>query len=196
MENRAEKTWTSYTHGQNSPIIMKRIYALFSALIIFHSLLITNAPTTSAKEFSDVQISDWFSPYIQEITDDEIMNGYPDGRFGPWDPINRAEMAKILSLMRKDLDSSWIKENVVSSALILMTLVAWISIIWTLRSISKRPIIIQYVNETTTPRPQPSLQKNHRVIAETPNQPMENQQLDVDFNQDESQKNHKTNWWM
>ncbi|MGE3278453.1 MAG: S-layer homology domain-containing protein [Candidatus Altimarinota bacterium] len=148
-----------------------------------------------AKDFSDVTESDWFYPYIQEITEDQLMVGYPDGRFGPWDPVNRAEMAKILYVIREDLQSDWLLDNIVELALVLITLLAWISIVGTLRSISRRPIVIQHINEKSAPNSTP-VQKGSRLIAEEPNQPMENRKLDDDFNQDEGQRNQKTNWWL
>lgn len=167
---------------------MKKILTILTVLTFF-------SPNTNAKDFTDVTENDWFYPYVQEVTEDQLMVGYPDGRFGPWDPVNRAEMAKILYVMREDLQTDWLLDNIVELALVLITLLAWISIVGTLRSISRRPIVIQHMNEKTSSS-SPNIQKGSQLIAEEPNQTMENRKLDDDFNQDEIQKNQKTNWWL
>ncbi|MBU2259336.1 S-layer homology domain-containing protein, partial [Patescibacteria group bacterium] len=48
--------------------------------------------------FSDVAISTQYSSSIETAAKDGIVAGYEDGEFKPEDPINRAEIAKIISL--------------------------------------------------------------------------------------------------
>lgn len=48
--------------------------------------------------FKDVRTSDPNYRYIAALASEGIINGYPDGKFHPKEPITRAQMAKILSL--------------------------------------------------------------------------------------------------
>ncbi len=47
--------------------------------------------------FSDVPSSFWASQYIQRLAAQEIITGYPNGKFRPNNPITRAEFAALLS---------------------------------------------------------------------------------------------------
>lgn len=47
--------------------------------------------------FPDVPKNTWFFPYVESLKTAGWIDGYPDGTFRPGDPINRAEIAKILS---------------------------------------------------------------------------------------------------
>ena len=46
--------------------------------------------------FSDVSSVDWFVDYVFTAYDNEVVEGYSDGTFGPANSINRAEFFKIL----------------------------------------------------------------------------------------------------
>lgn len=46
--------------------------------------------------FTDVNNSDWFNPYIQNLHSRGIISGYADGSFKPAENINWAEAAKIV----------------------------------------------------------------------------------------------------
>ena len=46
-------------------------------------------------KYSDVN-SHWASKSIEKMTENRLLNGYPDGTFKPDEPINRAESAEIL----------------------------------------------------------------------------------------------------
>ena len=46
--------------------------------------------------FPDVGIGDWFSPYVKTAHQNNIIQGYPDGTFGPSNHINFAEALKII----------------------------------------------------------------------------------------------------
>ena len=50
------------------------------------------------KMFSDVAIDAQYSASIETAAKDGLVAGYEDGEFKPEDPINRAEIAKIISL--------------------------------------------------------------------------------------------------
>ncbi|SFQ38052.1 S-layer homology domain-containing protein [Salibacterium halotolerans] len=50
----------------------------------------------AAESFSDVSNDYWASQAIQRLTDEGIINGYPDGTFAPGEDINRGQVAELL----------------------------------------------------------------------------------------------------
>jgi hypothetical protein len=50
--------------------------------------------------FPDVPRSNVFYEYVMSAYSNAIVNGYPDGNFGPEDPVNRGAMAKMVSNTR------------------------------------------------------------------------------------------------
>ncbi len=46
--------------------------------------------------FSDINVSDWFEPYIHKLFTQNVISGYDDGTFKPSNTINFAEAAKVL----------------------------------------------------------------------------------------------------
>ena len=46
--------------------------------------------------FSDVSEGDWYYEAVRFVHERGLMNGYSDGRFGPNDPLSRAQLAQIL----------------------------------------------------------------------------------------------------
>jgi len=46
---------------------------------------VTNLP------FTDIELQEWIAPYVQAGYNNGIVYGYPDGTFGPWRQVNRAE---------------------------------------------------------------------------------------------------------
>ncbi len=46
--------------------------------------------------FSDVSEGDWYYEAVRFVHERDLMNGYSDGRFGPNDPLSRAQLAQIL----------------------------------------------------------------------------------------------------
>lgn len=46
--------------------------------------------------FRDVEVQDWYAPYVQAAKDTGILQGYIDGTFRPNQAVNRAESLKIL----------------------------------------------------------------------------------------------------
>ena len=47
---------------------------------------------TKINYFSDVAADDWFNTAVSTLSKLQILTGYPDGSFGPNDPITRAEL--------------------------------------------------------------------------------------------------------
>ncbi|MGY4688458.1 S-layer homology domain-containing protein [Salibacterium sp. K-3] len=50
----------------------------------------------AAESFSDVSNDYWASESIQRLADEGIINGYPDGTYGPGEEINRGQVAELL----------------------------------------------------------------------------------------------------
>lgn len=64
-----------------------------------------NLENTGVLPFSDVVSDAWYSDYVSTAYEDGIVNGYPDGTFGPGNTVNKAEFFKILLLaMEVDVD--------------------------------------------------------------------------------------------
>ena len=49
-----------------------------------------------ARDFSDVEASHWAYPYINELTEKGIINGYEDGSYRPDGTVTRAEFIKLM----------------------------------------------------------------------------------------------------
>ena len=67
----------------------------FAALIVRTLEKMQSLPTATQTPltFSDVKVEDWFYNEVQTATSLGIINGYPDGTFGPLKAITRQEMA-------------------------------------------------------------------------------------------------------
>ncbi len=75
--------------------------------------------------FSDVDKNDWFNIAVSTLANAKILDGYPDGTFGPDRPITRAELSKIAASFYKmqtssevdlsDISGHW-AENFIRSA--------------------------------------------------------------------------------
>ena len=50
------------------------------------------------KEYPDVSEGDWFYEYVLIAGQHEVVSGYDNGRFGPADPVTRAQIAKMVVL--------------------------------------------------------------------------------------------------
>lgn len=65
---------------------------------IFYRLLdpeVRERSRTRQNDFSDVHAGDWFCTAVSTMARLGVVNGYPDGRFAPNEPITRAEFAAI-----------------------------------------------------------------------------------------------------
>lgn len=54
------------------------------------------SPAAGARNFTDVAQGAWYTDAIAWAAENDIVNGYGDGTFGPNDPITREQMATIL----------------------------------------------------------------------------------------------------
>lgn len=57
--------------------------------------------------FSDIKENEWFFDFVADFVDRKIIEGYPDGTFKPSASINRAEMAKIVSIFKGSILKKW-----------------------------------------------------------------------------------------
>jgi len=55
--------------------------------------------------FSDVDINQWYAPYVIYAYKNGVVNGYGDGTFGPGNDVTYAEFLKIVTLM-KDIENA------------------------------------------------------------------------------------------
>ena len=58
--------------------------------------------TSFKAEYNDVGNTAWYAKYINFATQNNIVSGYGNGKFGPNNQLTRAEIAKIISLMIED----------------------------------------------------------------------------------------------
>lgn len=63
----------------------------------YFALFVRQTVDTHHSYFPDVDDREWFASYVHELVDLGVIQGYPDGTFGPDTPVNNAEMVKILS---------------------------------------------------------------------------------------------------
>lgn len=64
-------------------------------MIVLGAPLTTN--TNCGPSFPDVPMSAWSYEYVETLFVNSVIDGYPDGTYGPTKAINRAEIAKIVS---------------------------------------------------------------------------------------------------
>ena len=67
-----------------------------AATLIFRIANIDEA--TEGDGFSDVDIDDWYGPYVYALSNVGIISGNPDGSFEPRENINRAEFLQLVIL--------------------------------------------------------------------------------------------------
>ena len=85
--------------------------AEFSKLIVEATSVKKYVPINPS--FPDVTSEDWFFPYVETARKEGWISGYPDGEFKPAENINRAEIAKMLTLAfdlqvsKSDSDQYW-----------------------------------------------------------------------------------------
>jgi hypothetical protein len=58
--------------------------------------LVIQAPAYAQTQFSDVSSSYWAAGFIQELSQRNVIRGFPDGTFRPNDPVTRAQFAAMV----------------------------------------------------------------------------------------------------
>jgi hypothetical protein len=72
----------------------KVFYLLFYSTIFY--LFILLSANYAFAQFKDVRQSDWFYSYLNRLTTDNIISGFPDGTFRPTKYVTRAELAAMI----------------------------------------------------------------------------------------------------
>lgn len=92
--------------GQFSPDL-----ATSRGMIVTILYRLAGSPATSGSPaFADVSKGDWYADGVTWASANGIVSGYPDGAFGPNDPITREQMTAILyqyARFQGKLDSGW-----------------------------------------------------------------------------------------
>ncbi len=73
--------------------------AMFITVIgrLYQELTDTAVIASGANQFSDVESGSYYIQFLDWAYDNELIDGYGDGRFGPNDNVTRAQMAKIIA---------------------------------------------------------------------------------------------------
>jgi hypothetical protein len=83
------------------------------AVIITRAFGIEKSGTNTG--FTDVARSRWSAAEIAAARKNEAINGYPDGSFGPSNPVTRAELAAILVRMAEKLGRGYVADEKIFS---------------------------------------------------------------------------------
>jgi|GEM_PF-159069 len=75
---------------------MKKHLLLSHLVLLTIYLLISASPVTASASFTDIE-EHWAYDEINYLTDQELLNGYPDGTFRPSRSITRAEASKVIA---------------------------------------------------------------------------------------------------
>ena len=59
--------------------------------------LMTSAPSLAQTSFSDVSSNYWAAPFIQQLSQRDVIAGFPDGTFRPEEPVTRAQFAAMIN---------------------------------------------------------------------------------------------------
>ncbi len=89
----------AYVHGYpdnsfrpNGNILRSETAAIFARIAVNFD---EDALALTSSKFSDVKNSEWHTKYIAHLENAGIISGYPDGSFGPNNPISRGEFVAI-----------------------------------------------------------------------------------------------------
>ncbi len=74
----------------------KTLTRVFAALLCIAMLATCAFIASAAEEFSDVKSSNWFYDFVTYMAGKGIINGYPDGTFGPNKNVNRSEFVTMV----------------------------------------------------------------------------------------------------
>ncbi len=74
------------------------VYARWSDEPVEPELEIEAEPAQPKESFTDVQDSDWFVPYLENLLSNGVIEGYPDGTFRPERIVTTGEALKMILL--------------------------------------------------------------------------------------------------
>jgi len=102
------------------------------AAVIFSKILVNKMENkTYTSKFSDVKSNDWYNNYVCFLSEQGILNGYPDGTFKPNANITRAELVSIVAkaLNINDQYTTYfidVKDNWAKDAISAINALGWI----------------------------------------------------------------------
>ncbi len=88
---------TGYPDGNFQP---EKAITRAEIATILSRILNLGQSTAPSQSFSDLKSNHWAYGYVNAIVNAGIMNGYPDGTFGPDRPITRAELSTVMVRVR------------------------------------------------------------------------------------------------
>lgn len=156
-----------------------------------------NKETETRKEinFPDVKEGDWYFPFVKELFDQGLMEGYPDGKFGAWDPINRAEFAKVIVKLQDQIREPWYERHMISLILVAINVFGWILVMAALgrnkghQDVNVNVQVPSQKQKNETPQvTTPSTQKPQNIKHDEPVTPSQ-EKKPVEA------KNDQNNWW-
>lgn len=77
-------------------LLLAGVTMLAAALFI---LLGPLASGVRAQTFVDVNQTDWFYPPVEALAAQDVIGGYPDGSFRPYEPVSRAQFASMVAAL-------------------------------------------------------------------------------------------------
>lgn len=80
-------------------------------LILVGVLLGSTAAFAASKIFSDVPSDAWYADAVNSLSEKGIVEGYPNGTFGPTKNVNRAELAVMLDRLIKYMETGEVSSN-------------------------------------------------------------------------------------
>jgi S-layer homology domain len=76
-------------------------YSFFASAVLLMAGIVASLPkgatAQNAPTFKDVPDNYWAKPFIDKLSQEEIIKGFPDGSFQPDKPVTRAQFAAIVS---------------------------------------------------------------------------------------------------
>lgn len=76
----------------------KKTPARLSAMLLAMCILLTLPSAASAASYTDVASGDWYYSYVTELSGAGVVNGYPNGSFGPGDTTTLGAALKLIML--------------------------------------------------------------------------------------------------
>ena len=94
MDLKTKGIISGYPDGTFKPDqVVNRVEAL---KIILGAAKISSESSSKIAKFSDVDVSQWYGPYLNKAVELAVVAGYPDGTFKPTQTVNLVENLKIL----------------------------------------------------------------------------------------------------
>lgn len=80
-------------------------------LIVIGAILGSTVGFAGSKLFPDVDENAWYADAVASLSEKGIIQGYPDGTFGPNKNVNRAELAVILDRLLEYIETGEVSSN-------------------------------------------------------------------------------------